>query len=246
MHIYTHALHTALNAGTLLTDLMKHKELVCVISLSVCHGAFLPCSNMPGSADSQAELYYSTVSTLKSSVGNFICLIYCCLPAKSQSITLLLLQKREWHWSYMDMPTRSSWFLLWCLLPCNPQYGFPDCQSGDTVSANAGWSLLPLYSTTQQFRKSSSTMPEMHYMPRTKLQSTAVCVAFWRIALQAWLLYQDIHSLPRPLFSSALVQPSVQWLSSFNCSRSICAMIPMISLRVLQGCMVLHHHTSQV
>lgn len=27
MHIHTQALHTALNAGTLLTDLMQHKEL---------------------------------------------------------------------------------------------------------------------------------------------------------------------------------------------------------------------------
>lgn len=56
MHIHTHTLHTALNAGTLLTDLMLHKELVCMISLSVCHGAFLSCSDMPGSAGSQAGL----------------------------------------------------------------------------------------------------------------------------------------------------------------------------------------------
>lgn len=88
-------------------------------------------------------------------------------------------------------------------------------------------------STTQQFHKSSSTMPEMHYMPRTKLQSTAVCVAFWGIALHAWLLNQDASSLPPPLFSSALVQPSIQWLSRFSCSRSICAMVSMISLRIL-------------
>lgn len=83
-------------------------------------------------------------------------------------------------------------------------------------------------STTQQFHRSSPAMPEMHHMPRTKLQSTAVCVAFCRIALQAWLLNQDTPSLPPALFSLALVQlvssgcqvfpapgPSVQWFSWF-------------------------------
>lgn len=156
---------------------------------------FSSCFNVPGSAGSQAALHYSTVSIPKFSVGNFICPIPCWLTGKMSehhlSSPLHFLQKREWHWSYMDMPTSFSWFLLQCLLPCNPQYMFPACQSV-TLCANTWWSLLPLlFHTMQQFQKSSSTVPVMHHMPCTKLQSAAVCVAFCRIALQAWLLNQD-------------------------------------------------------
>lgn len=45
-------------------------------------GPFYWCSSIPGSAGSQAGLYYSTVSTPKSSAGNFICPIHYWLTGK--------------------------------------------------------------------------------------------------------------------------------------------------------------------
>lgn len=60
MHVHTQTLHAALNAGTLLTDLMQHKELekdllacmpwglslpapVCLAQLAVCWTLLLNC-----------------------------------------------------------------------------------------------------------------------------------------------------------------------------------------------------------
>lgn len=53
-------------------------RLACLYAM----GPFSSCFKMPGSAGSQAGLYYSTVSTPKSTVGNFIFLIHCWLTSK--------------------------------------------------------------------------------------------------------------------------------------------------------------------